>query len=486
MNVMHCVGLCFCPYYLGFDTSLLTGLQALPQWNAYFGTPTGTWLGVITALISFPAILSSFLGDILARPVGRKPILWLGTSLIIVGALINTFAVNVGMYIAGRVLLGFGGGMAKVLAPTLLQEIAHPRLRPRMSGIYYCFNYIGSIIAAWFTFGTLHMGHTTWAWRVPSIFQLFGPIMVFSLTLTAPESPRWLVKHSKQEKALAILARYHANGDSDDPLVRYEYEEILQAIQLEEGAKQVTYGDFFRTKPNLHRLSVLILVSLGQNWIGNGIISYYLSPILKSIGLTNPTQITGINGGLQIWNFFAALTGALNIERIGRRPLWLTSVCGMLVFNSIIMGLSAGYAHTKNHHVGIAVIPMLYLFYGFYDIAFTALSYAYASEILPFSMRTKGMAIFVASQNVGLAFNQFVNPIALAAIGWKYYGVYIAVQVCYIFFIYFLFPETKHRTIEEVSLLFDGETRELQEHARERVGKDLGDVHREDVEGGKY
>lgn len=70
-------------------------------------------------------------------------------------------------------------------------------------------------------------------------------------------------------------------------------------------------------------------------------------------------------------------------------------------------------------------------------------------------MRTKGMAIFVATQNIAAAFNQFVNPIALAAITWKYYGVYLVIEVAYLIFIYFFFPETKHKTIEEVSVIFD-------------------------------
>lgn len=90
-------------------------------------------------------------------------------------------------------------------------------------------------------------------------------------------------------------------------------------------------------------------------------------------------------------------------------------------------------------------------------------------------MRTKGMAIFVAVQNIAAAFNQFVNPIALAAITWKYYGVYLVIEVAYLIFIYFFFPETKHKTIEEVSVIFDQygkaptKTSELQQSALEDV-----------------
>lgn len=178
-----------------------------------------------------------------------------------VGAFINAFAVNIGMYLAGRVIIGFGGGMAKVLAPALLQEIAHPRLRPILSGMFYSFSHAGSIVSSWFVFGTLRMGDTPYAWRVPSLFQIAGPILVVGLTWTAPESPRWLVKCGNEEKALAVLAKHHANADSDDPLALYEFEEIRRTLELERDTKKVSYLDFFKSRPNLHRLAVLVGVS---------------------------------------------------------------------------------------------------------------------------------------------------------------------------------------------------------------------------------
>lgn len=163
---------------------------------------------------------------------------------------------------------------------------------------------------------------------------------------------------------LSLLNRLVSNGDLNDPLVRYEHQEIVAAIQAEENNKIVSYADFFRTSANRHRLAVLVGISLGQNWIGNGIISYYLSPILKTVGITDATQVVGINGGLQIWNLIMALGGAFSVERVGRRPLWLISTAGMMVSNAIIMGLSAGFTETNNHSVGVAVIPFLYIFYG--------------------------------------------------------------------------------------------------------------------------
>jgi hypothetical protein len=136
---------------------------------------------------------------------------------------------------------------------------------------------------------------------------------------------------------------------------------------METHNHRMSYIDFLRSTPNRRRLGVLVAISFGQNWIGNGIISYYLSPILNTVGITNAAQIAGINGGLQIWNLCLALVGATMVERLGRRFLWLTSTFGMFCSNACIMGLSAGFAQTQDRAIGVAVIPFLYIFYGFYE-----------------------------------------------------------------------------------------------------------------------
>jgi MFS family permease len=113
------------------------------------------------------------------------------------------------MYIAGRAIIGGGGGIIKAVAVALLQEIAHPRLRPVVAAIYYSLYYSGSTLAAWLSFASLHI-EGDWSWRFPSLFQIVGPIIVLLLTMTIPESPRWLVAKDRSEDALKTLAKYHA------------------------------------------------------------------------------------------------------------------------------------------------------------------------------------------------------------------------------------------------------------------------------------
>ena len=126
---------------------------------------------------------------------------------------------------------------------------------------------------------------------------------------------------------------------------------------------------------------------------GNGIVSYYLAPILKSVGITSSVTRAVINLALQIWNAFFAFGGALSAERFGRRPLWLISACGMLGSFIVVTALSATFAEHAIKAAGSATVAFLFIFFAFYDIAFTPLSIAYPVEILPFSLRARGLAV---------------------------------------------------------------------------------------------
>lgn len=115
------------------------------------------------------------------------------------------------------------------------------------------------------------------------------------------------------------------------------------------------------------------------------------------------------------------------------------------------------YAKTGNSGAGSAVIAMIFLFYGVAGFAWPGLTIAYCTEILPFSIRAKGLAVGNAMVALSSVFNQFVNPIGLQRLQWRYYFVYIAILVIECLSIWFLFVETKGPTLEEIAALFDGD-----------------------------
>lgn len=175
------------------------------------------------------------------------------------------------------------------------------------------------------------------------------------------------------------------------------------------------------------------------------------------MGVTSVTNQTLINGFFHLWNLIIAVSAATLVDRIGRRPLLLYSSFGKLVCYIIVTGLSGSFARTGDAATGIAVIPMLFIFFGFYDIAWTPLVVSYPAEIWPYNFRSRGIAVVACSTFGALFFNLFVNPIALAAIGWKYYIVYVIILVVILITVWFCYPETRGRSLEEMAVIFDGD-----------------------------
>jgi len=118
---------------------------------------------------------------------------------------------------------------------------------------------------------------------------------------------------------------------------------------------------------------------------------------------------------------------------------------------------TALYQMLNNQAAAKATIPLIFLFYLCYDIAYTPLLVAYSIEILPFSIRAKGFAVMNTAVVLTLAFNQFINPIALDSLRWKYYIVYCAFLLFELAFVFFFVVETKGKTLEETAAIFDGQ-----------------------------
>lgn len=155
------------------------------------------------------------------------------------------------------------------------------------------------------------------------------------------------MKEGRDEQALRILAKYHADGDVNHELVQFEYHEIKEALRLEEEAKKsVSFLALFSTPGNLRRMRIIVAIGFFSQWSGNGLISYYLNIILNGVGLTETWQQTLLNGCLQIFNLIVAVNASLLTERLGRRTLFLWSTALMGIFYIFITALGAEYHNT--------------------------------------------------------------------------------------------------------------------------------------------
>jgi hypothetical protein len=182
-------------------------------------------------------------------------------------------------------------------------------------------------------------------------------------TLTRWQSPRFLIAKDRHEEALTILKKYHGNGEVTD-FVHTSYTEITETLALEkEFASKIGWLDLLRTPGNRKRTLICYLQGFFSQWCGNGLVSYYLVPVLETIGITSNSEQAGLNGGLQIWNFIVAMWAALNVDRFGRRPMVLASTGSMIICFVLWTILSARYNITGDAGDAKGVIVMIFLFY---------------------------------------------------------------------------------------------------------------------------
>ncbi|OCH94384.1 general substrate transporter [Obba rivulosa] len=444
----------------GFDSSLVNGLQILPAWQDYFNHPNGKQLGLISAAQVIGSIAGLPFTPFCADNLGRRPTLFIGSLLMLAGVALQGAASSIGMFIGARGLIGFGLTFALNAAPLLITELAYPTQRGKLTSMYNASWYVGSIVSAWVCFGAYESAaSSTWSWRVPTLVQAAAPLVQVCSIWFVPESPRFLVARGSESHAARILAQYHANsGDERDPLVVFEMAQIRYALKLEkETATSTSFMSLFATPGNRKRMTIIFALALFSQWSGNGLVSYYINLVLEGVGINNPGTKAAINGGLQVWNLFAAMTGALLVDRLGRRTLFIISNVGMLIDFGVWTLTTALFSSLHDAAAAKATLPFVFIFYFFYDIAYTPMLIAYTLEILPFNIRAKGFAAMNFLVSLTLAFNQFVNPWALDAIGWKYYLVYCGWLIIELVFIVCYIVETKGRTLEETAALFDGE-----------------------------
>ena len=296
------------------------------------------------------------------------------------------------MFIAGRFFIGFGVAIAQAASPLLITELVHPQHRAIFTTIYNTMWYVGSIVAAWLTFGTQGVVGN-WGWRAPTLVMAFPSVIQLLFVWTVPESPRWLISKGRVEKAHAVLAKSHANGDMNDELVVLEVQEIRDTIKLEQEFESTSWLELFRTKGNRHRLIILVTAGFFSQWSGNGIASYYLPQVLKQVQITDQFTQTLINGILQIWNVIIAVGFCFFVEKAGRRKLFLFATAGMLVvfiFSTVCYSQAFDY---HNSAAGKAYVAFIFLYYFFYNSAWSGLLVGYSVEILPYNIRAKGLTV---------------------------------------------------------------------------------------------
>ncbi|PWY94517.1 general substrate transporter [Aspergillus sclerotioniger CBS 115572] len=446
----------------GYDGSLMNGLQSLRQWQEYFNNPRGSLLGTIIASQSIGSVIAlPFLAH-LCDQYGRKPILFAGLVIICIATGIQCASVNLPMFIVARILIGIGGMFSSQPSPMLIAELAYPTHRGKYTSAYWTMYYLGAILSSWCTFGTQALSGSL-SWRIPSLLQAGYPLVQLIFLYWVPESPRWLVAQNRIQEATATLQKYHAGQEDPNaepsPLVAVEIAEITHAIEIENSSQSTGWSTLVATPGNRKRTTIAICVGAFAQWNGIAVVSYFLTLVLDSIGITSPHTQTLLNGLLQLFNFAASLTAAFLVDRLGRRTLFLWSGIGMFISYIIWTVCSALTTETGSKPAGYIVIVCVFIVFFHYDIAWTPLLFGYPTEIFPYSLRSKGLAVEMMAVYGSLVISSFCNPIGIANLGWKYYIVFCVFLAGILGTVFFYFPETKGHSLEEIAVIFDGDSR---------------------------
>lgn len=384
-------------------------------------------LGLLGALYQIGSVASIALVPFITDHYGRKLPIIIGCVVMIAGAVMQGAGSTLGIFMGGRFLLGFGNSFAQLASPMLLTEICHPQHRARLTTVYNCLWNVGALFVSWLAFGTDYL-YSDWSWRIPALLQAFPSIIQLAFIWWVPESPRFLIAKDRHEEALQILGKYHANGNTQDPTVQFEYREIKETLAMElDAKKQSSYLDFLRTKGNRYRLAVLISLGVFSQWSGNAIISNYSSLLYSTAGIEGSTQKLGLSAGQTSLSLIVSVTMAMFVDKLGRRPTFLISTGGMLGTLACWTLTSGLYEDHGATGASYAMIVFIWIFGIFYSVAWSGLLIGYAIEILPYTLRAKGLMIMNFCVQVALTLNTYANPVAFEYFDphtWKFYLIY--------------------------------------------------------------
>ncbi|KAM0452765.1 hypothetical protein ACHAO4_005184 [Trichoderma viride] len=442
----------------GFDGSIFSSINAMTQYQQYFHH---TELGSSTGIIFMIYTIGNMIGSLFTGPIcdrfGRRAGMMTGAVFIMAGAIVQTAAKSDAYLLGGRFVLGFGVSIGTSSAPTYALEMAPPQWRARVVGYYNTFFYTGSILATGVAYASAKH-NSTLAFRLPMALQIVPPLVIFTGAIFIPESPRWLTMWGKHEKAAEILAKYHGGGDLNHPLVQLELREFESSIELQKSSSVFNYWLLVKDRNSRWRFAQMAFMSFFAQLSGNSVLTYYLPSMYKLLGIISVDRRLLLTFANSIVSCTGAVAGSATNDKVGRRTkLWIGSIVLAGLF-AAVTGFSSKFEHgsagvsTAYSNAGVA---MIFLFGCAYSFVYTPLTATYCAEVLANATRAKGMGVHVIFSNTANLYNTYVTAIALDSIDWRYYLIFVGLNLIYSICWYFFGVETRGRTLEELDEVFN-------------------------------
>lgn len=356
---------------------------------------------------------------------------------------------HLAQFIVARLVLGLGTGGYLATVPVWQAEISRASKRGAhvvMDGIF-----IGSgvAIALWIDFGFYFVSNSSVAWRFPLAFQVALLLFVAGFITVFPESPRWLVKQGRLEEARDILAILNDDRPDSDAIAN-EIREIQQSLSVCGALSwkaMLTNGD----QRLFHRTVLAAGGQTFQQMCGINLISMYATTIFEQYLHMSPTKSRILAASMAMTQPLGGYLAFFTIDRLGRRFLMLWSAAGMGVAMTVLAGTTS--ANNNNAALVVAVI-CLFAFQFIYTVGYSGLTYLYATEVAPLQLRAAISAVATAAVWTFNFLLAEVTPVGFNSISYRYYIIFAVLNASIIPTVYFFFPETSGRSLEEIDEIF--------------------------------
>ncbi|QKX62228.1 uncharacterized protein TRUGW13939_09387 [Talaromyces rugulosus] len=441
---------------------------------------TNTVTGLMNGLFSTGGALGSLSTAYTAEVFGRLRTIQLACVVCILGAALMTGAVNVAMFLASRFIMGWGVGQVVCAVPLYQAELSTPKHRGLHVGFHGIALASGYALTGFVGFGCFYASTSSFQWRFPFAVQLIPVLVLLAGSWALPESPRWLLSKGKKYSAWTNLQKlHHDTQDSEDTFARKEFYQMTQQYALElQRRSQMNishWWDFFKRASFRKRLVVGMGAQMINVFTGNLVVNNYQVQLYQQLG---------VKGGIPIlliacWNMVGicgnSTSAFLLMDRFGRKKFYMVGIAGTAVSLCFEAALTKYYVQTgSSNRVGLGFGVFFIFFYVvFYATCMDNQQYVMVTETFAMESRSLGVAMSLFAQFAGTALFVGVSPISFASIGWKFYLVFICLDVFSFILVWKVFPETKGLSLEEIDELYGDPVAVHLEDSSEHKGEEL-------------
>ncbi|WWD16756.1 hypothetical protein CI109_101188 [Kwoniella shandongensis] len=460
--------------FYGYDQGVMSGVVNNDQFRQLMGVNSSPLtsrdsaaIGGIVAVYYAGSLVGGMVSGYLGDKIGRVKTVMFGCLIATIGGALQASTMNMTWMCCARVVSGFGTGGLNAIIPVWSSELAEHDGRGAVLAFEFFLNIAGLAFAYWLEFGLKYVSgrSQSFIWRFPLAFQLVFLIILLSLFSFFPESPRWLAKVGREDDARQVLAVIRTeNGDLDDDRVNEEMYTIMEVVDIERkmedqnGYMAMIFGlGTGDSKMHLPRRTWLVIgLQIWQELTGIGVITVYAPTVFQSAGYS-PYKADWLSGVNNIFYMFSVLVAVFTLDRVGRRVT--------LYWGAIIMAISLAFCTLGARYAvmstgeetakwGAVVATFTFVYTSTFGASWLTVPWLYPTEIFPLFVRAKGGAVSVLGWSIGNGIVTEITPFLFNAIGEWTFLLFCVLNVLGIPYIYFLYPETAGRSLEQMDILF--------------------------------